>query len=216
MKKISIPESQYDWAIYWKTRSIPFRNTVIMKKLIRSLGSYSSKSSLRLLKNTKDINSVLEVGGGTGCLSEVITRGLGLGSKSLTLIDLTEEARKVWKLMSGFGQYLIGDFTNYNYKGKKYDLVFSAGLIEHWEDKKERIEVIKKHGDVSKKYVMIRVPRKGGIVKILELREKLAKKDNYLLYYTKEDLKREMTEAGLNVMGIDEDGISVVALAKKT
>lgn len=206
--------SQYNWDHYWKNTAIPFRGTSLINKLLQLLALYSARSSLKLLSQVTNINTILELGGGTGCLSAMITKKLCLNKKALTLIDCTKEAKQVWREVSRFGKYIIGDFNTYNFKKTKFDLVLSAGLIEHWQNKKERLHIIRKHTELSNKYVMIRVPRKGGLVKILELKEKNKGNGNFEKLYTKKELKKEISQAGLKILGIDEDLVAVVVLAQ--
>lgn len=210
-----LQKSQYDWENYWKNTAVPFRGTWLSKTLVKLLAFYSARSSLKLLRGIQeDISSILELGGGTGCLSAAITSKLTKNSKSLTLIDGVKEAKQVWKELSRFGKYIIGDFTTYNFKKNRFDLVFSAGLIEHWQNETERLQIIQKHSLLSKNYVMIRVPKQGGMVKILELKEKSQEGGNFEKHYTQTELKKEMIKAGLKVLSTSEDLIAVVALAK--
>lgn len=207
----SAPPSQFDWGRYWGKN--PFRSSELGEKGWRLITEYSSKSCLRLLKEEGGINTILELGGGSGCVSGIVARKSGLKSEALTLIDNNPEAKKAWEQLSGFGKYIEGDFFTNDFEGQKFDLVFSDGLIEHWPDREERLGIIRRHAELSAKYVMVRVPKRGLGTKLL-LKEGMRKDGSYEKHYTPEELRQEISDAGLKVLGMDEDLYATVALAE--
>lgn len=96
--------------------------------------------------NRLNIKSALEV----GCLSgELIGALLDIGIE-VSGIDLNPQCDDV----------IQADIRTINPKGKKkYDLVFSSGLLEHYPID-EIPEIIKKMAALSKKYVLNYVPNK--------------------------------------------------------
>jgi SAM-dependent methyltransferase len=90
--------------------------------------------------NKLDIDSVLEVGCRTGELLE------GLTAKEKVGIDPTPER----------GNAIVTTLENYK-PGRKFDLVFSSGVMEHF-DRDYVVELLKKQAGLSNKYVLTLVP----------------------------------------------------------
>lgn len=81
---------------------------------------------------------------------------------------------------------------------KKYDLVFSSGLIEHYSPA-EAVEILKAMAEVSRKYVLTYVPNTGCVAyKNAKARTTASWKDE--LDYTKEELAILHENAGLKVL----------------
>lgn len=201
---------QPDWERFWRNTMAPFRSSRIGKKAWRLLQKYNSRKCLKLLGGEAKIRNILELGGGSGCLIGIISRKLGLKSEALTLIDKSPEARRVWEQLSGFGRYIQDDFFAYDFGGQRFDLVFSDGLIEHWADREKRLRVIKKHGELSRRYVMIRVPRKGLIMDLFGMREK----EGYEKHYSPDEFKQEVLDARLKLLGFEGSHSFLTALAE--
>jgi len=205
--------SQFDWEKFWG--ETPFRGSRLGERGWHLIAEYSSRSCLRLLKEVGGVGTILELGGGSGCVSGVVARKLGLESKALTLIDNSPEAKRAWKQLSGFGKYIQGDFFTNDFEGRRFDLVFSDGLVEHWPDREERLGVIRRHAELSTRYVMIRVPKRGLGTRLLRIREGMKKDGSYEKHYTPEELRQGISDAGLKVLGVDEDVYATVALAER-
>jgi len=96
--------------------------------------------------NRLDIKSALEV----GCLSGELTDALRQMDIEVSGIDLNPQR----------GDVMQADIRTINPKGKKkYDLVFSSGLLEHFPID-EIPDIIKKMAAFSRKYVLNYVPNK--------------------------------------------------------
>ncbi|MEW6528890.1 MAG: class I SAM-dependent methyltransferase [Candidatus Micrarchaeota archaeon] len=101
------------------------------------------------------IESTLEFGGGTGHLSMKIK---SMKKSRATIIEHNPLALKKHKKAYGNAtNYILGDVFNVQIK-KKYDLVFSDGLVEHFEGARQ-CALIKKHCDMASKFVIIAAPR---------------------------------------------------------
>jgi 2-polyprenyl-3-methyl-5-hydroxy-6-metoxy-1,4-benzoquinol methylase len=97
----------------------------------------------------------IELGSGLGRLSYLCARKT---AKKVTLVDNSEKAIALSKKF--FLKKKIRNFKLINQnilnlkKIKKYDVVFSSGVIEHFK-KKNRFLIIKKHIDLCKKDCLI-------------------------------------------------------------
>jgi cyclopropane fatty-acyl-phospholipid synthase-like methyltransferase len=99
------------------------------------------------LVNKLDIKSALEV----GCLSGELLEALHSMDIEVSGIDLNPQRKDVLK----------ADIREINPKGKKkYDLVFSSGLLEHFPIG-EIPEIIKNMASLSRKYILNYVPNKN-------------------------------------------------------
>ena len=206
--------SQPDWEQFWRNTRAPLGSVWLGKILWWLFAVSGSRQCLKVLKGAKKINSIIELGGGAGCLASLIAKGLGLGSEALTLIDNSPGAKRTWQEFSGFGKYILDDFLTHDFRGKKFDLVFSVGVVEHWAEEKERLKVIKRHAELSKEYVIIRVPRKGVAGKIFEIYGRMKNEGGFEKNYTSEELKKEISEAGLKALKVNEGLFSTAALAE--
>lgn len=93
--------------------------------------------------------TVVELGAGTGRLSYMLRKH---GAAKVTLVDNSRRALELSRrLFEGepAGTYEIIDADALGYSSpQRYDLVFSSGLIEHFEDG-QRFEIIKRHVDLT-------------------------------------------------------------------
>lgn len=209
---------QPDWERFWQKTRTSYCNSWLKRKRYQFIGKTAAKECLELLKGKK-IESLLELGGGGGLLAVLLAKKLGLKSKELVLIDKSFQGQLAWQQFSGFGRFIKADFFTYNFGRKKFDLVLSRGLIEHWPDKRERLKVIKKHAELSKKYILIRVPKKDWLMHVLlyhQLAIRLVREssdDGYEKLYTAQEIKREVRQAGLKVIGFKDGLMSYTVLA---
>ena len=107
--------------------------------------------------NPRD-KEVLELGCGRAALSYLLSE---YGPKSITLVDFSKEAllraKNIFKKSMNI-KYIEGDLLKFETK-KKYDLVFSSGVVEHFS-KNLREMAIDKHFYASKDKVIFLVPAK--------------------------------------------------------
>tara|TARA_Y100000310_G_scaffold326114_1_gene390559 strand:- start:1097 stop:1762 length:666 start_codon:yes stop_codon:yes gene_type:complete len=107
----------------------------------------------------KPPQEVLEIGCGTALeiLAPLSANGLkvtGIDKEK----DMVEFAKHNFKKLGLKGHFIHHDLFKYN-THKKFDLVLSVGLIEHFPRRKI-VEIIKIHKKLSKKWVVFIVPTK--------------------------------------------------------
>ena len=125
-----------------------------------------------------DVKSILEV----GCLSGELKDAVGADG-----IDLTPWREDVIK----------ADIREFKPK-KKYDLVFSSGLLEHYSPA-EAVEILKAMAEVSRKYVLTFVPNtRCASYKNAKAKTDAPWKDE--LDYTADELAELHEQAGLEVV----------------
>lgn len=208
-----------DWEQYWQKARASYRRCWLIKKRDQFIGATAARESWVLLKD-KSIKNLLELGGAGGSLSVLLAKRLGLKSEELVLIDKSLQGKLAWQQFSGFGRYIRGDFFTYDFGRQKFDLVLSRGLIEHWALKKDRLKAIRKHAQLSRKYVLIRVPKKDWLMKALlfhQLAIRLVRErsdDGYEKLYTPREIKEEVRQAGLKIIGFKNGLMSHTVLAK--
>lgn len=142
-KEITTREKTWDsnWA---SQKDIPIDNT--------------SMWIIEEMKNIINFNgkNILELGAGSGRLSYLALKN---GAKSVTLVDFSDRAFKhAYKLFNNSKKvnFIKANLLKFKSK-KKYDLVFSSGLIEHFKgDKFTRC--VKKHFILSNDLVAFIVP----------------------------------------------------------
>jgi len=196
-------QKQPDWQWFW--------GGILMSPLGRLKwkfqNRYHSRQYFKLLKGLK-IKTALELGGGSGYLAKIVADKLGF---SLTILDSNPQAKKVWQKISGTGEYILEDFFKFQ-TIKRWDLVFSDGVLEHFYKKEERIKLIKVHAQLSSKYIVIFVPQNSFLVRnFAHLPEHLG----YEKLYTFAELEEEIKEAGLIPIKRAEDCHEIGILAKK-
>lgn len=212
--------SQPDWEKFWQDTIVSCQSSKFRKARYLLIAECGARECLKLLKGREKIESIIELGGGGGCLSDLLAKKLGLKNEALVLIDKSSEGKKAWEQFSGFGRFIEDDFFIHDFGKQKFDLVLSRGLIEHWADKRERLRIIKKHAELSKKYILIRVPKRGLFMdffrynqlatKLFRMMEKV---EGYEKLYTAKELRQEISEAGLEIIGFKEGLASLTALA---
>jgi len=102
---------------------------------------------------------VLEIGCGTALeiLAPLSARGFrvtGIDKEK----DMIELAKHNFKMLGLKGRFINQDIFKFN-TNKKFDLVLSIGLIEHFS-KNKILELVKLHKKLSEKYIVLIVPTK--------------------------------------------------------
>jgi len=123
------------------------------------------------------VNTALEVGCQSGEMSQIV------GADGIDLDPQVEGVNKA-------------DILEYK-SAKKYDLVYSSGLLEHFTSEKA-IEVIKKMAGLSKKYVLNYVPN-GECVAYMKCKSQTDADWKDELDYTQETLEELHIRAGLKI-----------------
>ncbi len=143
----------------------------------------------RYVQSLEGIDSYLEV----GCLSGELKDAIGADG-----IDINPQREDVYK----------ADIRRF--KGKKRDLVFSSGLIEHYPED-EAIEILQAMAKASNKYVLTYAPNTN----CLSYRNAKAKTDALWkdeLDFTPETLAALHEKAGLTVV---DKGVAATEWAKR-
>lgn len=178
-------KKQPDWSWFWQGT---LKNPLGRLKW-RLATRYWAQTCKKLLRGLK-IKTYLELGAGSGFLAKILGEEFGF---SVTLVDNNPLAKKAWQKFAGMGEYLVADFFQFKPK-KKFDLVFSHGVIDHFFDLKERIKAIEVHRRLSGKYVAVLVPKKSFWI---EHFCHLSEEKGYEKLYSFTELEKEMRKAGL-------------------
>lgn len=108
---------------------------------------------LKWIDNLEERSS-LEVGSGTGIISALL---VSYGFK-VTLLDISETAIKISKNVfiknKINGDFILGDLFNMPFENNTFDLVWNAGVLEHFEGQ-EQIAALRE---------MARVTKPGGML----------------------------------------------------
>ncbi len=105
--------------------------------------------------------SILEIGAGVGILSALIHERYG--SSGITLVDMNEKASiqnaKLYKKRGIKSEYIVGDALKLGLD-RKFDLVFSDGLIEHMpRPQQEKLVGIHRSHCKKNGFVIISAPK---------------------------------------------------------
>jgi len=100
--------------------------------------------------------TVLELGSGTGRLSYLLLRH---GAKKVTLLDSSKKALELTRglfrdVPSEQWETVEAEILEFN-PGKKYDIVFSSGVVEHFMTPETRAASIHKHLDLGRECVIL-------------------------------------------------------------
>jgi ubiquinone/menaquinone biosynthesis C-methylase UbiE len=114
---------------------------------------------LKLIKkNNLKFRRSIEFGCGTGSYS-LILKKLGFVDE-VYLVDFSEESLKIAKRLFDYfgvkGHFIHGDIRDLEFKNKFFDLSFSGGLIEHFEDS-QKIKILEEKKRISK-FILTQVP----------------------------------------------------------
>jgi len=202
-----------NWDIFWKSEN----------SIINSIGiRIHHRMVFRIYKKVLDsLNlkgpSIIELGCGS---SELTARILKMYGGSATLVDNSKEALNVTRLKfkkhNLKAEFVYRDLFNFKPK-KKFDIVHSEGLIEHFLDEKQK-EIIEVHKKCVKKdgYIFICVPRPAWYYKISKwFLEKVNKWPfGFEKAMNKYELKKVLEDCELKVLDFLENGRYSFALAK--
>lgn len=194
------------WSENWKKMKLPVRYVH---------GDYSHQILTGLLDEyvAKKRGSFLEIGGCPGRWSDFFYNRFNMSCDSMDYdqnnVDITNEN---YRLLGIDGEAFLGDITDSNgVVRKKYDIVFSDGLVEHF---KESGEVFKNHVRYldSNGLLIIGVPN----IKDSWLYDFFAKKDKVAYdgyrHIPAEELSKYAKENGLEVLFCGYIGVFNIGL----
>ena len=142
------------WDHYWKSKNIVSRIVDFMRT------HYFSKIPIYRIGNLKN-KVILEAGCGS---SETLVKMAGKAKKVVGIdispnsIRMSKKNFEMHKTPKNKYSLVLGDITKMKFKDNTFDVVFNAGVIEHFDDDKINNKPVEE---------MIRVTKKGGKVVIL-------------------------------------------------
>ncbi len=193
-------EKKPDWGNFWQ-KSLLTRSRTYFKLYTR----YRLRAYMRLLKGLDlDGKTTLELGGGSGYLSRLISRKR---RTKPSVVDNNREAYEFCKRIHAGIEYFFQDM--FKHQGK-YDMVFSDGLVEHFYPN-ERKNVMALHKKLLRKggRCLIFVPKDSWLV-----HKFMSMKNEYEHKFTLRELKKEAESAGLKVLAGTSDLHMVGILCK--
>lgn len=136
------------WKEYWQ------------KEKLNPLGASPSKMDYKIFNEILNIGAplknkdVVEIGSGTGKISALIA----IEGANVTLLDISPIAIENSKILfnnKGLkGEFIEGDMFNIPLKDNSFDIVWNAGVLEHFKEN-EQVDALKE---------MARICKKGGFV----------------------------------------------------
>lgn len=118
---------------------------------IPSISSISLEIGNDILKWMHNLegSSILEVGSGTGIISSFLAKK----GFEVTLLDVNENAIEISKNVFAKnkidGAFILGDLFNMPFKDNTFDMVWNAGVLEHFEGQ-EQIVALREMARVTK------------------------------------------------------------------
>lgn len=131
-------DRETDWTVYYQKKKSffsAFTQRFTLQKILGILSDYMDGREI----------SILEMGGANSCFAEDICRSANVGRYDI--IDNNELGVSLFqkKRLSGAAHHgILEDLTKEPAWDRKYDFVYSIGLIEHFQ-KRERDKVIASH-----------------------------------------------------------------------
>jgi 2-polyprenyl-3-methyl-5-hydroxy-6-metoxy-1,4-benzoquinol methylase len=124
----------------------------------------TSSTAKALLNLSKPGDSCIEMGCGSG----IISAELAIEKRDITLCDFSPEilagAKRLFKVSSlPEPETILLDISKkLPIPDNKYDLVWSSGVLEHWEDQ-ELLPIVQEMARISRKYVVSFVPNASSL-----------------------------------------------------
>lgn len=150
------------------------------------------------LRNISPSQSVLDVGCGNGALAR------DLAAKAGRVLGIDKEEKKIEEARKNFRrpnlEYAVGDATSFSFE-KNFDVVVLSNVLEHIED---RVDFLKKIKKISPK-ILIRVPmfdRDWRTAYKKELGVSWKSDRTHFTEYTEESFRKELEEAGLEIISL--------------
>lgn len=199
------------WTELLRREEFSFTKDIEKDFFIKSL---SMRWLSSLLKN-RAYNTFLEA----GCFLGKSGIALATTGAKVTLMDCSEKSLTGARRLKEIAEQYCGpldvtlvedNLEQTHFKNEQFDVVFNEGVVEHWLDYKERVKIIEE---------MVRIAKKGGLVSIRVINTK-----NFLynfilkivlripepphFRYNLSELKKDMTDAGLEIIDCDGETIN--------
>ncbi len=126
------------WEDYWKSKS---------GLIFQVEDKFVLNDILRGIMNKNSISTALEIGGFPGHYSVYLAGKFGIKATVLDFVIVPELIRELIKVNHAEIDWIETDLFTFH-TDKRFDLVFSNGLIEHFEDTRE---IILKHTELVSK-----------------------------------------------------------------
>lgn len=137
---------------------------------------------------------VIELGCGRGVLSYLM---LKYGASKVTLVDFSNEALSLAKSLFKSHEnvdFILSDFFNVE-TTKKYNLVFSSGVVEHFSGELRK-EGINKHLTLSKDIVLIIAPARPHYNTVRHKKRRIIELYGWQRAFSKKEIKTLIEETG--------------------
>lgn len=106
---------------------------------------------------------IVDIGCGSGSTLSIFR---SLGYISSIGVDGAEKGLAAGQKLYGYARdkdIFLADARNTPFGDKSFDLVFSQGLLEHYEQKSEALQIVKEFCRLSKKYVLLLQPDQSSL-----------------------------------------------------
>jgi len=137
---------------------------------------------------------IIELGCGRGILSFLMANN---GAKTVNLVDFSEEAlniaRKLFVDLNNV-EFIKSDIFHFD-ELKKYDIVFSSGVAEHFADKL-REEIIYRHLRMTKDIAIIVVPARPHFNTIRHRKRRVIALYGWQYSFSKEEINKIIRKYG--------------------
>ncbi len=170
---------------------------------------WRSRNTYNIIKRHK-IKSILELGAGTGLCAKYLSEKT---QAAITLLDRDPNLVEILKVR--FPNFDIVKKDLFKFKTRqKWDLVYSLGVIEHFSSQ-QRIQALKIHRHLSRKFILISVPTDSFIQKNI-LYPIYTKYIGPYKMYQPQEMINEIKQAELKIIKVSISLFSMTVLAEKT
>ena len=143
MNSLDIHKNDLEKYAYWTKVAEETNYPSLHRQINRVLKDqdllFSRYGSIRIMRNSKVVKKSLEVGCGSGAHSFLSKKLRFVGT--VYLCDITFQALKnAKKLFDDFGEnyhLVLCDAKNLPFKDKSFDLIYSGGLLEHFDSNEQ-------------------------------------------------------------------------------
>ena len=172
----------------------------IMDKLFRQAMYERYKRTIVFLSNSNDVNTVLDVGCGSGRYAVDLSKN----GMSITGVDLAQEMLDIAKSNSqklGFNNnFIVGSYLDITIE-TKHDAAILMGLFDYISNPVDLFVKLKK--DTSK-YILASFPKSGGVL-AWQRKIRYNMRNCQLFYYSKDSLIDILDKASINNYEIQDN-----------